>query len=80
MLTTEEFLTVEQEQRREGFVGSSVKLSRVLDRGGAGCDKEVEPGRNLYANSWNWMRTADFRLCRRAHRAAEPGDGTVAAV
>jgi hypothetical protein len=39
--------TAEQEQRREGFVVSSVKLSRVLDRGGAGCDKEVEPGRNL---------------------------------
>jgi hypothetical protein len=47
MLTNEEFLTAEQEQRREGFVGSSVKLSRVLDRGGAGCDKEVEPRRNL---------------------------------
>jgi hypothetical protein len=39
--------TAEQEQRREGFVVSSVKLSRVLDREGAGCDKEVEPGRNL---------------------------------
>jgi hypothetical protein len=42
-----EFFTAEQEQRREGFVGSLVKLSRVLDHGGAGCDKEVEPGRNL---------------------------------
>ena len=46
-LATKEFFTAEQEQRREGFVVSSVELSRVLDRGGAGCDKEVEPERNL---------------------------------